>query len=131
MRQLIIICLLLFGGCSSAIFGPISAVSGVVNATILWKSGEATAYYPYDREVLHKATIRALKKLNLAVTQNTATDKNISMIATSKDRFKITITQSEKNISKIAIRVNTWGDRDYALLIYANIEDQLNVVVFP
>lgn len=127
-------------GCNASIFGPIGAgVSATVNAYVYWKDGEAHAYYNYDAEIMHKATLRALKKLNLPVTEDKVepakktrkgTIPGHHLIATSNDKFKIKIFSTEKDISKVSIRVNFMGDKNYTLLIYSKIEDQLNVVTF-
>lgn len=141
MKKFIITILLLlwvgFLGCSPAIF--LGGIGTAVQAYVYWKEGEAHKYYKYDADIMYKATLRAIKKMDLTVTQDTVVAPKKSrkgsipghhLIATSNDRFKVKIFSTDKNVTEVSIRINFMGDKPYAELLYAYIDDQVNVIVF-
>jgi hypothetical protein len=105
-------------------------VSPIVSGVIYWKQGEAFKYYDFDVDTTYRATKRALRDMELQVTEDNETDSGYKMIADSNDRFKIGVEKAENNISVVRIRVNTFGDKPYAELIYENIDINLGIIEY-
>jgi len=113
-------------GCA---FAPIAGP--VISGIIAWKNGEASKYYEFSHDIMYSATKQSLENLDIEVKNENLFHKNVYKItAGERDRFKITIHKIKENISKVDIRINFMGDKDYANLIYKKIDEQISVVVF-
>ena len=113
-------------GCGGAelLIGPIT--TGV----IYWVNGEAHQYYEYPSEVVYRTTKHTLQELNIPISKDNVNSDSRQIIAGENNRFKIKITQPEKNISKLSIRINTLGDKDLAELIYKKIDKNIEIIEF-
>lgn len=113
-------------GCGGAelLIGPIT--TGV----IYWVNGEAHQYYEYPSEVVYRTTKHTLQELNIPISKDNVNSDSYQIIAGESNRFKIKITQPEKNISKLSIRINTLGDKDLAELIYKKIDKNIEIIEF-
>lgn len=129
-KILIILALLPFSGCASAMFlGP--AISGVVQGVIIWVQGEAHKYYPYSIEVMHRSVKKAAEEMDLKITREDPLENDhYYMVLGDSDRFKVTITKIEKNITKVSIRINFLGDKPYAELFYGKIDEMVNKIYY-
>jgi hypothetical protein len=96
----------------------------------MWVNGEAHKYYPHDDEVMYKSTKLALKELKVPISQDKRESNGFYIKAGDNDSFKITIKKSRQNITKVSIRVNTMGDKEYAELIYKKIDKNIYVIEF-
>lgn len=113
-----------FVGCNpQLLIGP--AVTGV----IYWVNGEAHQYYEQNTEIVYRATKRALNDLNLPITKDVKDRNGHSIIAGSEDRFSIKIQPTE-HFSKLSIRINVLGDKDYAELIYKKVDENISIIEF-
>lgn len=125
MRWAFLFCLLI-SGCSS--FNPIGPI---VQVAVYWKDGEAIKYYESKPEDLYRATLASLRNLEIPI-RSVERDKEGWLIGagsatpndfrTGDDRFKIRITKTNNKISRLAIRVNVFGDKPFAELIYHNVD---------
>lgn len=112
-------------GCS--VVTPLAGVAGgAVNATIFWYNNEGRKYYEYDVATIHKASLQALEKLGQPVTSDTLNE----IKAGTKDRFKIKIEETQPNLTRLKVRMNTLGDKEMGELFFKYVDDQLNVVQF-
>ncbi len=108
-------------------FNPIAPI---VQLGIYWKEGEATKYYAVNQDELATATKKALAKFTLPIISESEKDRTISIKAGDDDKFKIKVIAVRDNVSKLCIRVNTFGDRPYAELLYRFIDEQPEVKQF-
>lgn len=122
-----------------ALFCPIMAVgcdfvtpfiSPIVTGVIYWKEGEASKYYDFDVDTCYRATKRSLQDLQLELSEDENTDNGYKIVADKNDRFKIKVEKAEQNITVVKIRINTFGDKPYAELIYNHIDDNLGIIQF-
>jgi len=121
----LVILLLVPAGCS--VVTPIAgAVGGAVNATIFWYNNEGRKYYEYDVATVHKAATQALEKMGQPITSDTTKEIKAGI----KDRFKVKIEETQPNLTRLKIRVNTLGDKQMGELFFKYVDDQLNVVQF-
>lgn len=133
MKKLLIILVIAFTfsstGCGlEFIVGPI--VGTAVNGAISWINGEAHKYYEYDKGTVYRTTKHTLQRMNIKISEDSITDSGYSIIAGNNDRFKIKIVEKEPNISKLSIRINFMGDKQYAELIYKNVDESINIIEF-
>jgi len=113
-------------GCSAVPFiGP------VVTGVLTWVEGEAHKYYPYDADVVYRASKRALDDMGLEITKDEAkSNDGHYLVAGKEDRFKINVDNVKQDISELRLRVNFMGDKDYAELFYTKVDDQLSTIRF-
>lgn len=124
-KYIVIILPLIFGcGPATMLIGP--AVTGVV----YWVNGEAHKYYEETPEVLYRVTKHSLIELNIPITKDEPKDNSYYILAGKDNRFSINISPSEQNLSKVSLRINYLGDKDYAELIYKKIDEQISIIHF-
>ena len=131
---IILACLPLMSGCLTATavtaLGVASTVVPMISAGVggvaLWKNGEGTKYYDYEQKTVYNSAKHAFQRLNLPITQ----DNGKELKAGTKDRFYVKVVKCQGNITRVSIRVNFMGDKEYAKLIFKCMDDQLPVVKF-
>ena len=132
MKKTILILMLLFPivGCTAlSVFGPLVSVG--VQAYVMWKDGEATAYYACDSNTAYSAVKRVLSDSHYTIERDKPDAKgSYVIIAKSHNKFKITIQKTEDYVTAIKIRIDIMGDKPYAEMIYKKLENQLNVIDF-
>jgi len=117
-----------FFGCS---VNPLSPIGPGISLVLTWIDGEAHKYYLTDSDILYRSTKRSCNKLGYKIEKdNDLGDGNYHIIAGNNDRFKINIKHIDNNISKLSVRVNFWGDRPYAELIYSEIDKELSAIEY-
>jgi hypothetical protein len=120
------LCLTFFAGCGAEmIIGPI--ISGIV----MWKNGEATKYYDADSKLLYHASKRVCKELAYSIARDDEPkDGQYYFVAGENNRFKIKITEVQKDISSVKIRVDFMGDKPYAELFFKHLDEEISVINF-
>lgn len=113
-------------GCDS----PINPIGPIIQLGIYWLDGEAHKYYNTDHLIIRKATLDTLKELDIPVIRETEYDDYYYILAGDDDRFKIKIRSVRAKITKLSIRVNTFGDKPFAELIYRHLDKQQGVEQF-
>lgn len=120
-----VFCVPIFVGCSAAML-----VSPIVSGVIMWVEGEAHKYYPYDVDVVYRASKRALEDMGMEITEDQDCIDGYHITAGAYDKFKINIVQAKKDITRLNLRINFMGDKEYAELFYSKVDDQLSTVKF-
>lgn len=122
--------LLMFSGCGG--ISPLDPISQGINLYLTWKDGEGHKYYLYDSDTVYRAVKRSCRKLGYQIERDDppTSNRNYYFIAGGNDRFKIKVDPAEKNISRLSIRINFWGDKQYAELIFKEVDDELSVIEF-
>ena len=128
MKRFIILCIIsiFLTGCGAeTILGPIAT------GFIMWQEGEAHKYYKSDSGTVHRAVKRTLEDMGLSISRDDLPDQgDYYVIAGNNNRFKIKIVRIEKNITKLSVRINFMGDKDYAELFYKNVDYQTNIIEY-
>lgn len=117
-----------FSGCAA--LGPTALISPIVQAVVMWKEGEAHKYYPHTEKVVYSSTKRALKSLGVSIQKESFNKGVYHINASQNNKFSIKIYTTEPHVTKVSIRIDFMGDKDYAELIYKTIDNQLNVIVY-
>jgi hypothetical protein len=112
-------------GCSN--FNP---VAPILTLGIFWHQGEAQKYYATKHETLVEATKNVLIEFKLPIINEEFKNNILYIKAGDDDKLKIKISSVRENISKLSIRVNTFGDKPYAEMIFRHIDNQPNVQQF-
>lgn len=117
-------------GCQEAI----APIGPIISLGVLWKQGEASKYYATEQEVMHKSVKAVLDEFKIHVTYEELNDRTITLKAGGEEkgeaRFKIYVVAVRENITRIGIRVNTFGDKEFAELIFRHIDKQQGVEQF-
>lgn len=124
-RRFCLFLLVSLAGCN--LLAPIGPI---VNIGVHWIEGEAHKYYNSNQQTLHAAVKGALVELDLPITSEWKDGNTIHVRAGDDDRFKIKVIAVRENITKVSIRVNFFGDKPYAELIYRHVEKQPGVEQF-
>ena len=136
MQKILIISLffLIFTGCEAALL-----ISPIVNGVIMWKEGEAHKYYNEEVITLYRATKTSLKEMDFTINKDVldengnyhinAIEENL-LSSNGKGNFKITIQKVKLNTAEIKIRVDFMGNKEYAELLYKNIDNNTNTIQF-
>lgn len=120
---LIILTGITFGCSPSLLIGPI--VTGVT----YWVQGESHRYFSENKEIIFKATKHVLEENNLKINKEYVKNNIYYINAGSYNKFRIKI-ESFENVTKLNIRINTFGDKDYAELLYQQIEEKSNIIYY-
>ena len=124
-KLMMVILLVTVAGCNL-----IAPIGPIIQLGIMWIEGEAHKYYNTDQETIHRATLAALKELDLVINKEEEKDGTIYINAGDADRFKIKIYAVREKTTKLSIRVNIMGDQPYAEMVYRHVDDQKDVEQF-
>lgn len=117
-----------FSGCAA--LAPTALISPAIQAVIMWKDGEAHKFYPHNVKVMHSATLRSLQSLGVSFKKEDFSKGTYHITATQHNKFSIKIVTTELYVTRVSIRVDFMGDKDYAELIYKTIDEKLNTIVY-
>lgn len=111
---------------------PIDPIEPGINLFLKWKEGEGHKYYLYSSDTVYRAMKRSCRKLGYEIERDDppTEDHSYYVIAGSNDRFKIKVRSVEENVSKLSVRINFWGDKPYAELIFKEVDGELSVIEF-
>jgi len=138
IRKLLLICTLaLFTtGCV-----PINPISPIIQLGVMWYEGEAHKYYNADSETLEKAVRETIKELDFMITKEYRKDQTLYLYVddgtvaetpeqNNGNRFKMKVTKIRYNITKLSIRINTWGDKPYTEMFYRHVDGKPGIKQF-
>lgn len=118
---------LLLAGCVILPFEALLPLAGTAyNSYVVWKSGEATKYYPYDLEGTYQAVVQTANRLNLepkVVRSNPPV--RYSLETRGSVPMEIDVSPHEKDLTKVVIKVSPFGDKYYVELFYRLVDDRL------
>ena len=118
-------------GCG--IVSPFQAIGPVINTIAYWKNGEGHAVYNFNEDIVYRSTKRAIEKMGFSIDYEKIygkDDQNYKIIFIQENKIKVTIQRKDVNISKVNIRLNTFGDKDFGEMLFKNIEKDINTVTF-
>lgn len=112
-------------GCGAEIL-----ISPIVTGVIYWVNGEAHKYYEHEPDTVYRSTKHALRELDQEIKKDVKNNDQYEIIAGNENRFSITIQKADKNITKLNIRINYLGDKEFAELIYKKVDEQIDIIEF-
>jgi hypothetical protein len=130
MKNLVFIILFFsLSGCQILGIGPI--VSGITQGVIYWKNGEAQKYYEFEPEIIYNAAKRgATEDMQMSIDNIEEKDGFYRFYAGENNRFKVKIESVDNNISRLSVRINFMGDKEYTELYFSKVDEQIYVVDF-
>ena len=118
----------------------LSPIGSIISIGVMWLNGEGQKYYEADQDAIYKAVIQAAADLDFMVVDEERKGDTIHLSiddkavldrkAGSSNRFHIKITKIQHNVTKLSIRLNFWGDKPYAELIYKKVDQSPGVKSF-
>lgn len=111
--------------------GPEVLIGPAINFFLVWKEGEAHKCYRHDSATVYRAAKRALREMDISIVEDEDNaGPNYYFIAGENDRFKVSIDRIEDKISRLSVRINFMGDKQYAELFYQKVDEELDTIQF-
>ena len=129
MLKKIICCACLFfainisWGCSVLPFVPV--VGTVFDGYVGWKGHQAVKYYAEDVVTMRRAVLQSSQQLHLKIVRKSPDVNRNSLELKCKEPLQIEILQFEKKVTKVMIKVNLGGDKQFAEFFYHRIDANL------
>ena len=97
---------------------------------VVWKSGKATKYYPFDLDMTYRAVMQTCDQLKIESTLIKAAPKNEYFLKTKGTvpvTMHIDILPLEKSmaVTTVIISISMFGDKQYVELFYKLVDDNL------
>jgi hypothetical protein len=138
MSTMILAAVLCVGMAGCELFNPIGPI---IQIGMYWVEGEAHKYYNTDQATITTAVKTVLDDLQFTILEEEAIDDYYWIKATDgskvsingemvESHFKIKIREVKHNITKLSIRVNTFGNRPYVEMIYRHVDKHPKVIQF-
>ena len=107
--------------------GCILLAVGAGATGVVWWKGEASKSYPYAVEKTYNAAVKALEANNIVIYSKGADATSGKIEATLADgkKLKINLAPESEGVTKVKVRIGTWGDKDRSLFIFGEIEKRL------
>jgi hypothetical protein len=120
----------LLSGCAVVPFLPFLPVMGsAYDGYVVWKSGKATKYYPFDLDMTYRAVMQACDQLKIEATLIKSAQKEGYSLETKGTPvpMHIDILPLEKSVAvtTVVIRISMFGDKQYVGLFYKLVDDNL------
>lgn len=125
IRTLVLALALSVAGCQY--FSPLGPI---ISIGTFWVQGEAHKYYHVDQKTLLAAAKAALKELGLKVTEETVKGDAVHLTAGDQKRFHVKVVSVRPQTARLDIRVNVFGDKAYAELVYQTVDRHKDIKVF-
>lgn len=120
----------LSSGCAVAPLLPV--VGAAYQGYSVWKGGEVTNYYAYDLETTFTAVKQTIAQIKLETSAPAQPEKGYAVETKGNNPMQITVTPSEKNLTKVSIRFSVIsGDKQFAEFFFKNVENNLTKKTTP
>jgi hypothetical protein len=120
----------LLAGCAVIPLIPFLPVVGTAyEGYVVWKSGKATKYYPFNLDTTHRAVMQAADRLKLEATvTESAPNEGYSIETKGKVPMHIDVLPLENSVdvTKVVIKISLFGDKQYVELFYRLVDDNLH-----
>ena len=128
MRKQQVILAILYVGAAVLLTGCIIAAVGAGAAgTVAYVKGDLETIESKKLEVVHEATVKALKDLELSISQDTKDKMAATVIARDSQDKKVTVnlTAVTDESTEISIRFGTFGNEAKSTMVYNKIKENL------
>ncbi len=105
----------------------IAAVGAGAAGTVAYVKGDLEVIEAKKLEVVHEATVKALKELELSIIQDTKDKMAATVIARDSQDKKVTVklTAVTDESTEISIRFGTFGNEAKSTMVYNKIKENL------
>jgi len=128
MRKQQVILAILYVAAAVLLTGCIIAAVGAGAAgTVAYVKGDLETIESKKLEVVHEATVKALKDLELSISQDTKDKMAATVIARDSQDKKVTVnlTAVTDESTEISIRFGTFGNEAKSTMVYNKIKENL------
>lgn len=128
MRKQKVILAILYVGAAVMLAGCIVAAVGAGAAgTVAYVKGDLEVIEAKKLEVVHEATVKALKDLELIIIQDTKDKMSATVIARDSQDTKATVklTAVTDKSTEISIRFGIFGNEAKSTMVYNKIKENL------
>jgi hypothetical protein len=120
----------LLSGCAVVPFLPFLPIMGsAYDGYVVWKSGKAIKYYPFDLDMTYRAVMQASDQLKIEATLIKSAPRGGYYLETKGTPMPmhIDILPLEKSVAvtTVVISVSISGDKQYVGLFYRLVDDNL------
>jgi len=117
-------------GCAAVPFLPFLPVMGsAYDGYVVWKSGKAIKYYPFDLDMTYRAVMQASDQLKIEATLIKSAPKEGYSLETKGTPMPmhIDILPLKKSVAvtTVVISISISGDKQYVELFYRLVDDNL------
>jgi hypothetical protein len=129
-RFVLFLVAVLLSGCAVVPFLPFIPVMGsAYDGYVVWKSGKATKYYPFDLDMTYRAVMQASDQLKIEATLIKSAPRGGYYLETKGTPMPmhIDILPLEKSaaVTTVVISISVFGDKQYVGLFYKLVDDNL------
>ena len=111
--------------------GPELIIGPAINFFLVWKDGEAHKCYRHNSDTVYRAAKRSLREMNIPIIEDDNNDDlDYYFIAGENNRFKISVDHIEPQISRLSVRIDFMGDKQYAELFYKKVDEELSTIQY-
>jgi len=105
----------------------VAAVGAGAAGTVAYVKGDLETIESKKLEVVHEATVKALKDLELSISQDTKDKMAATVIARDSQDKKVTVklTAVTDESTNISIRFGTFGNEAKSTMVYNKIKENL------
>jgi len=103
------------------------AAAGAGAAGVVWYRGAAEKSYPTGVIKTYDVTLEVLKANDIVVYEKgaDATSGHIEGTLANGKKIKLDLSATGENVTKVKIRIGTWGDKDKTLFLFQKLDDRL------
>lgn len=117
-------------GCAVVPFLPFLPVMGsAYDGYVVWKSGKAIKYYPFDLDMTYHAVMQASDQLKIEATLIKSAPMEGYSLETKGTPMPMHIDilplKKSMAVTTVAIRISVSGDKQYVELFYRLVDDNL------
>jgi hypothetical protein len=109
-------------GCAGLV--PIVPVMGTIyDGYVGWKEHQSIKYYAADINTIHRAVMLSSQQLNLKVVRKKPpVKKGHALEVKCKEPLQIEILPFERKVTKVIIKIELLGDKQFAHFFYQRID---------
>ena len=120
----------LLSGCAAVPFLPFLPVMGsAYDGYVVWKSGKAIKYYPFDLDMTYRAVMQASDQLKIEATLIKSAPREGYSLETKGTPMPMHIDilplKKSEAVTTVVISISISGDKQYVELFYRLVDDNL------
>ena len=127
LKGKVFLMILLFGVCAAIQGCMLAAVGAGAAGTVAYIRGDLETVESADIEAVYKAVLKAMDELELAIVQKSKDAMSAKVTARDAQDKKVTVklAATAEGMTKVSIRVGTFGSETKSRLIYDQIKKEL------
>lgn len=108
---------------------PTMIIGPIVTGVTYWIQGESHRYFTENKEIVYKTARHVFEENKLQIKSEYVKNNIYYMDVGTRNRFRVKV-ESIDNFTRLSIRINTFGDKDYTELLYKQIEEKCSIIYY-